>query len=116
VAAFFFVATFVFVVVGATFNGGHGGGRMVQPSMLPAARAAAGESERSRPDGAGSIRFLSISFLSGSHSFRGGGEMPSREGMERGFFSMEKKREGDRKTAGDDFISYMTTFLVLGRG
>jgi hypothetical protein len=29
---------------------------------------------------------------------------------------MEKKREGDREAAGDDFIPYMTTFLVLGRG
>jgi hypothetical protein len=29
---------------------------------------------------------------------------------------MEKKGEGDRETVGDDFIPYMTTFLLLGIG
>jgi hypothetical protein len=28
---------------------------------------------------------------------------------------MEKKRGGDREAAGDGFIPYITTFLVLGR-
>jgi hypothetical protein len=48
--------------------------------------------------------------------FRGGGEVPSIEGMERSFWSMEKKRGGDREAAGDDFIPYMTIFLLLGMG
>jgi hypothetical protein len=29
---------------------------------------------------------------------------------------MEKKRGGDRGYAGEDFIHYMTIFLLLGRG
>jgi hypothetical protein len=29
---------------------------------------------------------------------------------------MEKKWEEDREAVGDDFIPYMTIFLVLGRG
>jgi hypothetical protein len=29
---------------------------------------------------------------------------------------MEKKRGGDREAAGDDFIPYMTIFLLLGMG
>jgi hypothetical protein len=29
---------------------------------------------------------------------------------------MEEKRGEDREAAGDDFIPYMTTFLLLGMG
>jgi hypothetical protein len=29
---------------------------------------------------------------------------------------MEKKEGGDREAAGDGFIPYMTTFLLLGMG
>jgi hypothetical protein len=29
---------------------------------------------------------------------------------------MEKKRGGDREAAGDYFIPYITTFLLLGMG
>jgi hypothetical protein len=36
--------------------------------------------------------------------------------MERSFWSMEKKKGGNREAAGDDFIPYMTIFLLLGMG
>jgi hypothetical protein len=45
---------------------------------------------------------------------RGGVEVPSIEGMVRGFLSMEKKREGYRESAGDGFIPYMTIFCYWG--
>jgi hypothetical protein len=45
-----------------------------------------------------------------------GGEVPSIEGMERGFYSMEKKRGGYKGSAGEGFIPYMTIFFLLGRG
>jgi hypothetical protein len=37
-------------------------------------------------------------------------------GDEEGFLVHGEKKGGDRETAGDGFIPYMATFLVLGKG